>query len=159
MTSLDDLTMRKSDISESLRELGRVSDKALNIMANSLRDDVAELCSLVAKNAGRLDAERYGDAPAYIKQVQEVSNNLTMLCDQINVDVQNINEQLELRDLAPIKMRKYDDITETITHFATDFVNNAAKDVLREIQKVKDMVKGIDPENNKDKDDGSRLPG
>ncbi len=141
MESLENLTAPKQDIAQTLKELGRTSDKALFKMTTTLRQDIAELCSLVANNAGRLDFDRFGDAPSYIEQVQELDLNLSMLCNRIDMDVQDINEQLSLRDMPHIKMKKYDDITETYTNFAADFVKSAAKDMIKEIQKVQDMIK------------------
>lgn len=156
MESIDRLTGQKQDIAQTLKELGRVGDKSLNVMADSLRDDVAELCSLVSRNAGRLDVERYGNNQAYTSQVEELSDNMTMLCDQISLDVQQINEQLALRDMDQIHMRRYDDIQETITHFAVDFVQNASKDLIREIQKVKEQLKtrDVDARSTTDTDVG-----
>lgn len=156
MESIDRLTGQKQDIAQTLKELGRVGDKSLNVMADSLRDDVAELCSLVSRNAGRLDVERYGNNQAYTSRVEELSDNMTMLCDQISLDVQQINEQLALRDMDQIHMRRYDDIQETITHFAVDFVQNASKDLIREIQKVKEQLKtrNVDARSTTDTDIG-----
>ena len=156
MESIDRLTGQKQDIAQTLKELGRVGDRSLNVMADSLRDDVAELCALVSRNAGRLDAERYGNNQAYTSQVEELNDNMTMLCDQISLDVQQINEQLALRDMDQIHMRRYDDIQETITHFAVDFVQNASKDLIREIQKVKEQLhtRDVDARSTTDTDIG-----